>query len=70
MRRFSCRNRLEGWSSPSRGRFLGRQRFDGTVSLTGLDVLPLCAVLSLEVPVDSVMKEPFLAIILTGSPLL
>jgi hypothetical protein len=43
---------------------------EGTVSLTGLEVIPLVAVFKRGVPLVSDKKELFLAIILAGSPLL
>jgi hypothetical protein len=43
---------------------------EGTVSLIGLEVMPLAPVFKREVALDSDRNELFLAIIFAGSPLL
>jgi hypothetical protein len=61
---------VRGARPPCRGRFRGRHKLFGNVSLSGLDVLPLVAVLSLELFPDSEMSTRERLTRLAGSPLL
>ncbi len=71
MRRVSCRSCLSGRSASFRGRFRGRHMREGTVSLIGLEVVPLVAEFKRGVvTLVSDRKELFLAIMFAGSPLL
>jgi hypothetical protein len=61
---------VRGARPPCRGRFRGRHKLVGNVSLSGLDVVPLVAVLSLALLPDSVTSTRERLTRLAGSPLL